>query len=133
VRDRDKWVTAPKAGAKRIDVQGPGNAAAAISPTPGSTPTLTPTPTSPPSAEDFARAIAALDARHREFLDLARPLMSEAEVTAFVFRMSNGQRDEFIRAFWIREKRDDTIRTRPGAPPPRSPGMGISSKTPAPT
>jgi GWxTD domain-containing protein len=125
VRDRDKWVTAPKAGAKKIEVQGPGSSGS-IAATP------TPTPTAGPlSPEDLARAIAALDARYREFLDLAKPLMNESEVVAFV-RMSNGKRDEFMRTFWTREKGDDSLPRRNGPPPPRTPGMGISSRTPAP-
>jgi GWxTD domain-containing protein len=127
VRDRDKWVTAPKAGAKKIEVQGPGGSGSAAA-----TPTSTPTPAAGPvSPEDLARAIAALDARYREFLDLAKPLMSESEVVAFV-RMSNGKRDEFMRTFWTREKGDDTLPRRNGPPPPRTPGMGVSAKTPTP-
>ncbi|HEY6146212.1 MAG TPA: hypothetical protein VIZ69_00880, partial [Thermoanaerobaculia bacterium] len=131
VRDRDKWVTAPKAGAKRIDVQGPGSAPAAISPPAAGTPTPTPA-AGPLSPEELARAIAALDSRYRDFLDLARPLMSEEEVAAFAARMSNGQRDEFMRALWTRERGDDTPRPRRGPPEQKTPGMGVSAKTPAP-
>ncbi|MDQ6894437.1 MAG: GWxTD domain-containing protein [Acidobacteriota bacterium] len=126
VRDRDKWVTAPKAGAKKIDVQGPGGSGSVAAATP------TPSPTAGPlSPEDLARAIAALDVRYREFLDLAKPLMSESEVVAFV-RMTNGKRDEFRRTFWTREKGDDPNPRKNGPPPPRTPGMGFNARTPAP-
>lgn len=131
LRDRDKWVTAPKAGAKTIGVQSPGSAAAASPAAAAATPTPTPT-FGPLSPEELARAIAALDSRYRDFLDLARPLMSEEEVAAFAARMSNGQRDEFMRALWSREKGDDTPRPRRGPPEQKTPGMGVSAKTPAP-
>lgn len=63
-------------------------------------------PQEPPAAEAAKEKKAAADvpaelpARHREFLELVAPLMSERERQVFLLLRQDYQRDAFVRRFW---------------------------------
>ena len=83
------------------------------------------------SGTDLARRIAELDARYREFLDVALPLMTSEELVAFV-RMPNAEKDLFIQEFWKRSAGPDDRRRSRSAPEPSTTRMGITAPTPTP-
>lgn len=53
----------------------------------------------PWSAERIRGAIEALPKKYREWLDLAKPLLSGDELLEFL-RLPSGQRDAYVRRFW---------------------------------
>ncbi len=119
-RQREKWATTSRPGARKIDVQGPGTAVTAP-------PALSPTPDQGPlSGDELKRRIAALPVRHQEFLDAATPLIRNDEIVEFV-RMPSDKRDEFIREFWSREKGPAFVPPTPHrqAPTPRTTRLEI--------
>ncbi len=66
-------------------------------------PSLSPTSTASLTPDEIRERILRLPARHREFLDLAGPLLVGDELSRFL-QMSGEQKDEFIRDFWRRHK-----------------------------
>lgn len=53
------------------------------------------------SAEEVRDRISTLEPEYREFLDLARPLLTDEELSRFV-QLSGHDKDAFIREFWRR-------------------------------
>jgi len=124
-RDRDKWATTAKRGAKKIEMADPAGSSAVASTTPAPAATA---PPQAPSGTELARMISQLDGRYRDFLDLALPLMSQEELVAFV-RMPNAEKDAFMREFWARSTGPDDRRRPRTTPEPSTTRMGISVKT----
>jgi len=115
-RQPDKWATTSKRGAKTIAVNG------------SSSPTATPASPADPrepvrrlSGAELAERMNALERPYREWLDIALPLLSEEELSAFV-QMSDAGRDTFMAEFWKRRK----------GPPARYPGGASPQRSPAP-
>ena len=122
-RQRDKWATTSKPGARKIDVEGPGSAPVVVT----APPALSPTPDRGPLSDDeLKRRIAVLPERHQEFLAAAGPLIRKEEIVEFV-RMRSDRRDEFIREFWTREKGPAFVPPTPHrrAPTPRTTRLEI--------
>lgn len=79
------------------------------SPTPKPTAALAPTSAPTPALERLRRLspeqirdwIATLEPEYKEFLDLARPLLTEEELSRFL-QLSGHDKDAFIREFWKR-------------------------------
>ncbi len=99
VRQMDRWVTETDPTAKIIHVEGPSS----VTPKPTVRPTPSPSTPSGPrrrlSAEEIGQRIGQLEPRDREWLDLARPLLSEEELSLFL-QLSPKEKDQFIRMFW---------------------------------
>jgi len=97
-RQRDRWATTSNPKAKVIHVEGPSSALS-------STPSPTPSPITTPelrrrlSAEEIRDRVPRLEPKYREWLDLARPLLTDEELSLFL-QMSSSEKDEFIRRFW---------------------------------
>ena len=122
-RQPDKWATTSKRGAKPIAVDGSESSNAAPA-TPGD-------PSEPPrhlSGAELAERMNALDRPYREWLDLALPLFSEEDLSAFV-QMSNAGRDAFMAEFWKRRK-GPPARYPAGAAPQRSPAPPLTTPKP---
>jgi GWxTD domain-containing protein len=116
-RQPDKWATTSKRGAKPIDVNGRSQDAAAAPLSPAA-------PPEPPrrlSGAELAERMNALERPYREWLDVALPLLTEEELSAFV-QMSNPDRDAFMAEFWKRKK----------GPPARHPAGVSPERTPVP-
>jgi GWxTD domain-containing protein len=98
---RDRWAASAKPGARPIAVEGPATPAPTRTATSARTPAgITPTPSPPPlSAEEVEARIRALAPRYREWLEIARPLMSAADLARFV-QATDAGRDAFMREFW---------------------------------
>ena len=72
----------------------------------------------------------ALDRTYREWLDIALPLLSEEELSAFV-QMSNPERDAFMGEFW-KQRKGPPARYPAGASPERSPARPLTTPRPPP-
>ena len=129
-RRGEKWATTSKPGAKPIAVEGPASSRASGA---AAGPALTPSPTPGPprrlSPEELAQRIAALETRYRDWLDLARPLLTDQEVSTFV-QISNAEKDAFIEKFWKREKGPDARHPQTGAPErtPAAPSLSTTKR-----
>lgn len=103
-RQKNKWAATTDPTAKIIHVEGPSSGIRATTPTP----TPTPSPRSRSfrklSAEEIRDRIRGLEPKYREWLDLARPLLREAELSRFL-QMSSAEKDRFISEFWKRQAR----------------------------
>ena len=53
------------------------------------------------SPEEIRERIETLEPEYKDFLDLARPLMTEEELSRFL-QISGHDKDAFIREFWKR-------------------------------
>ena len=116
-RQPDKWATTSRRGAKPIAVNGSSGSTAPPAP-----PADSPEPLRRLSGAELAERMNALDRPYREWLDLALPLLTDEELSAFV-QMSNADRDAFMAEFWKRRK----------GPPARHPaGESGPQRTPAP-
>jgi len=116
----DKWATTSKHGAKAI---GLSDAPAAAS-----------EPAAPPrklSGAELAERIAALEKKYREWLDIALPLFTEADLMAFV-QMSNADKDAFMAGFWKRKKGAGDLHPSRATPEPKPTGMGFTVAKPTP-
>jgi hypothetical protein len=90
----DRLATSSDPNAKKIGVEGPSSVAAARSAPPAPEPE--PAVWTPEAIRD---RIMALPKKYREFLDAAAPIMSDAELVAFL-QSKPSERDGFIRRFW---------------------------------
>ncbi|MGH9317244.1 MAG: GWxTD domain-containing protein, partial [Thermoanaerobaculia bacterium] len=95
-RLRSSMATTVNPNAKQLSVQGPSSTPRA---TPGPTPT--PEPVRALTAEEIRDRIVHLELKYRQFLDLARPLLTEDELRRFL-QMTPKDRDRFIKEFWKR-------------------------------
>jgi GWxTD domain-containing protein len=120
-RQPDKWATTSKRGAKPIDVNGKASA-------PPLSPTQPPEPRRRLSGAELAERMNALERGYREWLDLALPLLTEEELSAFV-QMTNAGRDAFMAEFWKRKK-GPPARYPASAPPQRSPAPPLTTPKP---
>jgi len=72
-----------------------------------SRPAIEPTPTHEPkrllTPEEIRDRIVKLDAKYRQFLDLAGPLLTQADFSNFV-QLSPAEKDRFIQDFWKKRK-----------------------------
>ncbi|MGH9365885.1 MAG: GWxTD domain-containing protein, partial [Thermoanaerobaculia bacterium] len=109
--------TAPPATPPSAPVRAPTAARPTPAPTPARTTVPTPRPTAVQaptraptpeverlrklSPEEIRDRTATLEPEYKEFLDLARPLLTEEEVSRFL-QLSGHDKDAFIREFWKR-------------------------------
>jgi len=106
---RDRWAVSVKPGARAIAVEGPGGGGSRTTPTSTPMPTAsasaqrTPTPVPTPlptlSVDEVEARIRSLAPRYRDWLEVARPLMSPDELARFV-QTSDAGRAAFMRDFW---------------------------------
>jgi len=66
-------------------------------------PTPTPEPKRPLSPSEIRDRIVQLEPRYRQFLDLAIPLLTQADLSDFL-QLSSKEKDLYIRNFWARRK-----------------------------
>jgi GWxTD domain-containing protein len=121
----DKWATTSKRGAKPIGLSDAQ---------PASSQATANAPAEPPrrlSGAELAERMAALEKRYREWLDIALPLFTEADLMAFV-QMSNGDRDAFMASFWTRKKGADELHPARATPEPKATAIGITIQRPTP-
>lgn len=100
-RQKDRWATSSNPGARKIHVEGPSSSADAMSASPTPSPTPTPEPRHRLSAEEVRDRIFRLEPGYKEWLDIARPLLTEEEISSFL-QLSAAEKDRFIREFWKR-------------------------------
>ena len=100
-RQKNRWATSSDPGAKKIHVEGPSSGAEEVSASPIPSPTPTPEPLHKLSTEEIRERILRLEPRHREWLDIATPLLTEGELSRFL-QLSPAEKDRFIREFWKR-------------------------------
>jgi GWxTD domain-containing protein len=124
-RQPDKWATTSKRGAKPIDVNGRSGAAQSA-PAPPADP---PEPPRRLSGAELAERMNALERPYREWLDLALPLLTEEELSAFV-QMSNADRDAFMAELWKRKKGPPARHPAGAAAPQRTPAAPLTTPKP---
>jgi GWxTD domain-containing protein len=95
-RQKARWATTTDPNAREIHVQGPSSG-------PILTPSPTPTPETPHklSPEEIQDRIRQLEPKYKDFLELARPLLSDSALSQFL-QMPAREKDRFIREFWKR-------------------------------
>jgi GWxTD domain-containing protein len=98
-RQKDRWATTSNPKAKTIHVEGPSSSVRTGTPSPTPTPSPPPGPPRKLSADEVRDRIRQLEPKYREWLDLARPLLSEDELSLFL-QIPPKQKDEFIQKFW---------------------------------
>jgi GWxTD domain-containing protein len=81
---KNRWATSSNPGAKTIHVEGPSSAADRVSASPIPSPTPTPQPRHRLSAEEIRERLLHLEPKYKEWLDLARPLLTEEELSTFL-------------------------------------------------
>jgi GWxTD domain-containing protein len=98
---KNRWATSSDPAAKKIHVEGPSSADGGVpaSPPPPSTPT--PGPRHRLSAEEVRERILRLEPGYKDWLDIARPLLTEEELSLFL-QLTPAEKDGFIREFWKR-------------------------------
>jgi GWxTD domain-containing protein len=99
-RLRNRWATTSDPGAKPIGIEGPSSGAPVDSSN-ASTPAPTPEPRHKLSGDEIRERILRLDRKYKQFLDMAGPLLTEADLSDFL-QLTPGEKDKFIRAFWKR-------------------------------
>lgn len=99
-RLRNRWATTSNPGAKEIGVEGPSSGAPRDAPS-ASTPSPTPEPRHKLTAEEIRERILRLERKYKQFLDMAGPLLTEADLSDFL-QLTSSEKDKFIRAFWKR-------------------------------
>ena len=100
-RLRNRWATTSNPGAKEIGVEGPSSGAPREASS-ASTPSPTPEPRHKLSSDEIRERILRLDRKYKQFLDMAGPLLTEADLSDFL-QLTPGEKDKFIRAFWKRK------------------------------
>jgi GWxTD domain-containing protein len=100
-RQKNRWATSSDPAAKKIHVEGPSSGADGVSASPLPSPTPTPEPHHKLSAEEIRERILRLEPKYRDWLDLAKPLLTEDDLSRFL-QLSASERDRFIREFWKR-------------------------------
>lgn len=99
-RQRERWAATSDPRAKKIHVEGPSSGAAReISPSVTPAPTPTPGPRRRLTSEEIAQQIERLEPKYKEWLLLARPLMTEQELSDFV-QFSSREKDQYVRDYW---------------------------------
>jgi hypothetical protein len=99
-RLRNRWATTSNPGAKEIGVEGPSSGSPRDAPS-VSTPSPTPEPRHKLDADEIRERLLRLERKYKQFLDLAGPLLTEADLSDFL-QLNQGEKDKFIRAFWKR-------------------------------
>ena len=99
-RLRNRWATTSDPRAKTIGVEGPSSGAPRDASS-ASTPSPTPEPRHKLTAEEIRERILRLERKYKQFLDMAGPLLTEADLSDFL-HLTSGEKDKFIRAFWKR-------------------------------
>ena len=94
-RARDRWAATSNPNAKPIGATA----------TPVPTPAITPTPEGPHALteEEIRERILGLAPAHRQWLDMAAPMLTREELERFL-QMSSSEKDRFIREFWKKRK-----------------------------
>jgi GWxTD domain-containing protein len=88
--------------ARPLHVVGPSSdEAGARTPTRAFTPT--PAPKELLSSEEIKDRIATVEPKYRKFLDLAYPLLTQAELSHFL-QLAPAEKDRFVREFWTSRK-----------------------------
>jgi len=98
-RQKNRWATISNPKAKVIHVEGPSSGIGAPTPSPTASPSP---PSGPPrklSADEIRDRIRQLEPKYKEWLDLARPLLSEEELSLFL-QVRPKEKDAFIEKFW---------------------------------
>jgi len=99
-RLRNRWATTSNPGAKEIGVEGPSSGV--LRDAPGATaPSPTPEPRHKLNADEIRERILRLERKYKQFLDMAGPLLTEADLSDFL-QLTPAEKDKFIRAFWKR-------------------------------
>jgi GWxTD domain-containing protein len=96
-RLRNRWATTSDPKAKAIGVEGPSSGA----PRDASAPAPPPEPRHKLSADEIRERILRLERKYKQFLDMAGPLLTEADLSEFL-QLTPGEKDKFVRAFWKR-------------------------------
>jgi GWxTD domain-containing protein len=99
-RLRNRWATTSDPGAKTIGVEGPSSGAPRDASS-ASTPAPTPEPRHKLSGDEIRERILRLERKYKQFLDMAGPLLTEADLSDFL-QLTPAEKDKFIRAFWKR-------------------------------
>jgi len=99
-RLRNRWATTSNPGAKEIGVEGPSSGAPRDTAS-AAAPTPTPEPRHRLDADEIRERILRLERKYRQFLDMAGPLLTEADLSDFL-QLTPGEQDKFIRVFWKR-------------------------------
>ena len=99
-RLRNRWATTSDPGAKKIGVEGPSSGTPRDA-SGSSAPSPTPEPRHKLNADEIRERILRLDRKYKQFLDMAGPLLTEADLSDFL-QLTTGEKDKFIRAFWKR-------------------------------
>jgi GWxTD domain-containing protein len=94
-RQKDRWASTSKPGAKPIGAV----------PTPSPAPAAATTPEGPHalSDEEIRERILGLAPVYREWLEVAAPVLTREELERFL-QMSTAEKDKFIREFWKKRK-----------------------------
>ncbi|HYT32102.1 MAG TPA: hypothetical protein VEO37_05870 [Thermoanaerobaculia bacterium] len=100
-RQKDRWATTSNPKAKVIHVEGPSSAGPAVGVTPSPTPQPTAGTIRKLSKEEIDERILRLETKYKQWLDLARPLLTEEELGRFL-QLSPREKDAFIGDFWKR-------------------------------
>lgn len=98
-RQKDRWATTSNPNAKIIHVEGPSSGAPSPTPSPTPIPATTPGPPRRLSPEEIRDRIRQLEPKYREWLDLARPLLTDEELSLFL-QLPTKEKDGFIQKFW---------------------------------
>jgi len=96
----NRWATSSDPAAKKIRVEGPSSGGDVFA-TPVPPPTSTPEPRHELSAEEIRERILRLEPRHKQWLDIAGPLLTREELSGFL-QSTSDEKDGFIRGFWKR-------------------------------
>ncbi len=100
-RQKNRWATSSDPGAKKIHVEGPSSGPDGLSVSSLPSPTPTPEPRQKLSAEEIRERILRLEPKYRDWLDIAKPLLTEDDLSRFL-QLSAPEKDRFIREFWKR-------------------------------
>ncbi len=100
-RQKSRWATSSDPAAKKIHVEGPSSAAGEISPPAIPSPTPTPEPRRKLSAEEIRERLLRLESKYKDWLEIAKPLLTEDELSSFL-QSSAAEKDRFILEFWKR-------------------------------
>jgi GWxTD domain-containing protein len=98
-RQKDRWATTSNPNAKIIRVEGPSSSAVALAPSPTPIRLNSSTPAQRLSTAEVRERLEQLERKDREWLDLAKPLISDEDLSVFL-QLSSHEKDEFIRKFW---------------------------------
>jgi GWxTD domain-containing protein len=98
-RQKDRWATTSNPKAKTIHVEGPSSSGWIETPSPTPVAATTPEPPHSLSPDEIRDRIRQLEPKYREWLDLARPLLTDEELSLFL-QLPTKEKDGFIQKFW---------------------------------